>query len=697
MREFVENALDAAEAALELPEIELTVEELDAGSFDDYRRKQLSRSKGASGDGEDDGDEASGAARKRARGADADTGEGDAPAAPRKTGGKSGEQQYYRITCRDNGCGMPHASIPDMLGRVLAGSKYGVRQTRGKFGLGAKMALIWSKKSTGLPIEVKTAHRSRRGTAGAAPRKVSTCVLDIDIYRNVPHVLEHVEKENEEAWLGTRITAVISGAWSTYRARILQYFQQLAVITPYAQFTLHYRNASHGTRGKGDFSFVWKRRSTAVPEPPVEVKHHPSAVNDLLITQLMDVLRRSSSSGSAPPSTTLAAFLTSQFQCIDSACAASVIAAAGDGLTGSTKLDAMTPKHVHDLRVAMDAAEFPAPRGDCLSPAGEYNLRLGVLKELRPDMVATASSPVGVYQGHPFIVEAAVALGGRGPDGLTVHRFANRIPLLFEGGADVATQTAMKRISWSMYKIDPARDKVSVFVSLVSTKIPFKGTGKEYIGDDVEDIRAAVKSCIQACCSQLRVKLLRASSLRAKANRKKLLVKYIPDVCRAVLAHMKSLTAAGVAASSTEVDADALHAAVTSGSDLTAAHALAATRSGALSEGALTGALQHAVDKADLDAALEQAASGATSLVAAAAAGADDAGHGGGSTALLPAWSVTSLADVPLLHGDIFAFRMLPAVSTGLTIAAAAITMTPAPVAAHLDADDEVMDLTSMA
>jgi hypothetical protein len=28
---------------------------------------------------------------------------------------------------------------------VLSGTKYGVRQTRGKFGLGAKMALLWSK------------------------------------------------------------------------------------------------------------------------------------------------------------------------------------------------------------------------------------------------------------------------------------------------------------------------------------------------------------------------------------------------------------------------------------------------------------------------------------------------------------------------------------------------------------------------
>lgn len=41
-----------------------------------------------------------------------------------------------------------------MLGVVLSSSKYGVRQARGKYGMGAKMALIWSKKSTGLPIQV---------------------------------------------------------------------------------------------------------------------------------------------------------------------------------------------------------------------------------------------------------------------------------------------------------------------------------------------------------------------------------------------------------------------------------------------------------------------------------------------------------------------------------------------------------------
>ena len=35
----------------------------------------------------------------------------------------------------------------------------GVKQTRGKFGLGAKMALIWSKMTTGLPFSITSAMR----------------------------------------------------------------------------------------------------------------------------------------------------------------------------------------------------------------------------------------------------------------------------------------------------------------------------------------------------------------------------------------------------------------------------------------------------------------------------------------------------------------------------------------------------------
>lgn len=114
-------------------------------------------------------------------------------------------------------------------------------------------------------------------------------------------------------------------------------------------------------------------------------------------------------------------------------------------------------------------------------------------------MVATCAGSVGAHEGHAFLVEAAVSLGGRDVrPGLNVFRFANRIPLLFEGGSDVISQTALNRINWSAYKINQATDRVGVFVSIVSSKIPFKGAGKEYIADDVEVLRNAVRAAIQA-------------------------------------------------------------------------------------------------------------------------------------------------------------------------------------------------------
>ena len=48
-----------------------------------------------------------------------------------------------------------------MLARVLSGSKYGIQQARGRFGLGAKMALIWSKMTTAGELVAYTAKRGQ--------------------------------------------------------------------------------------------------------------------------------------------------------------------------------------------------------------------------------------------------------------------------------------------------------------------------------------------------------------------------------------------------------------------------------------------------------------------------------------------------------------------------------------------------------
>jgi len=415
---------------------------------------------------------------------------------------------------------MKHEAIPNLFGRVLSGSKYGVRQTRGKFGLGAKMALIWSKKSTNAPIQIKTAHMKKPGEIGS---HCSICVLDIDIYKNCPRVLEHKKQINNEKWIGTEVELIIAGNWTTYKARIVSYLQQLAIITPYAQLELTYQNFAEPQR---DMTIQYDRRSEQMPPPAREVKHHPSSVNNILVQQLLERTEHG----------TLEKFLCKDLAAVSPALSKRLIAELGSGFC-----DSMTPSELNDKKVTKlvqllrKVELFKPPDGSCLSPLGEYNLNLGIRKVLDPDLVATAREKPSAYEGHPFIVEAAVSIGGKDvKEGITVVRFANRIPLLFEAGADVATRVAQSKIRWTNYKIDHKRDRIGVFVSIVSTKIPFKGTGKEYIGDDINEIQVSVKRALQNCCQQLRIHLTKKHALRDIKERRSRLIKYIPDVSRSL-------------------------------------------------------------------------------------------------------------------------------------------------------------------
>ncbi|CAM9108711.1 unnamed protein product, partial [Ectocarpus fasciculatus] len=508
IRELVENSLDASESIGALPHISLTIEEFTEAEFNEHRgmdnrdvvdaglfkasggKKSTSKAAKAlpkpavvAQEGSaDDPQEPSAAA-----GATATILDPKDPKEPKDKKGRSkGDSLYYRVKCKDNGVGMPHDKIPDMLGVVLSSSKYGVRQARGKYGMGAKMALIWSKKSTGLPIQVVSGCSS---DVNDPPSFLTKCVLDIDIYKNRPSVHEHVKLPNPEGWRGTEMTVCVSGNWHTYKSRVLQYLQQLAIITPYAELELEYH--SHANPKK-DLTAVYRRRSEQMPPLAYEVKHHPGSVNNLLVQQLIH--RRCKD---------LVGFLMKDLSSIDRR-AARIIAELGEGFHPKMRPSELTVKMVSRLtQMLRDVKRFKPPDGACLSPAGEYNLRQ--VKE-----------------------------------GVNVYRFANRIPLLFEAGSDVVTRVAMKRINWSMYKVDHKRDKIGVFVSTVSTKIPFKGTSKEYIGDDTEEIKKAVKHALQQCCQQLRTHLLRRNALREQKERKKVLTKasklshYIPDVSRAV-------------------------------------------------------------------------------------------------------------------------------------------------------------------
>ncbi|KAK9840997.1 hypothetical protein WJX81_004968 [Elliptochloris bilobata] len=535
VRELVENSLDAAEDAGKLPEIDITIEEIS--------QKRLNSIRGISNhdrlDEELYQDHETDEAKKKRLAKEAKEleklekamtkkGEGTAAVdakrkeieARRAAAASKATKTFYKITVKDNGTGMPHEDIPGLLGRVLSSTKYGVKQTRGKFGLGAKMALIWSKLSTGLPIEVWSACRKQAF--------VSYYKLDIDIHKNEPNIHAVRQDANLNHWQGSELSVTILGSWQYYRAKVIRYLRMIAVITPYAQFRFAYR--AEDERNSVHFCFV--RRTDKMPAPPTETQHHPASVDLELVKRLL----------AATKAPTLRAFLTREFCNISDVYARRLISEMQAGVDAGTSPRAVSASQATRLHQILHEAKFADPSGSHLSPAGEYNLRLGITKELHPDMVATYQGDARVLDGHAFVVEAAVSVGGRDiKPGINVNRFANRIPLLFEGGSDVITRTAAKRINWASYKINQATDRVGVFVSIVSTKIPYKGAGKEYISDDMEALVGAVKQAIMHCCLQLKSKIARKLVAREQQARRRNLARHVPDAAAAVFRVLRAM------------------------------------------------------------------------------------------------------------------------------------------------------------
>ena len=126
---------------------------------------------------------------------------------------------------------------------------------------------------------------------------------------------------------------------------------------------------------------------------------------------------------------------------------------------------------------------------------------------------------------------------------MNVTRFANRIPLLFEPGADVSKKICDKLINWKSYHMDPVANSIEVFVSIVSTKIPFKGTGKEYIGDNINAIKQRILTCIQSCCRQIKEILGKRKKLGDAKSRRNKLAKYVPDATNAIFGIVETVAA----------------------------------------------------------------------------------------------------------------------------------------------------------
>jgi len=412
------------------------------------------------------------------------------------------ESGVYRLRVEDNGSGVPARHIPAAFGQVLFGSKYKLRQTRGTFGLGGTMAILYGQITTHKPAQV---------ISSTGKSKVYVYKIMVDIQRNRPIILDRKILLNKEGWRGTIVEFSLEGDFVKAMPRILEYLKQTALVNPYANITF--------IDPKGRM-FRFNRATKQMPTPPKETKPHPYGVDVETIQRLIRIT----------PYRNMVDFMRNHFHRVGEVTARRFLDLTGMSTAKTPRK--LKPEEIVRLVHMMKRFDgFMAPDASCLSPLGEELLKTGILKELKPEFIAVRQRPPATYSGHPFIVEAAIAYGGEIPkrNDFVLYRFANKIPLLYDEASDVSWKI-IKAMNWRRYHVMPDTP-IAVLVHLCSTKVPYKTVGKEFIADRPE-VKREILNGIRDAARELQHFLTKQEHVERERKRLSTFSKYLPKIAQ---------------------------------------------------------------------------------------------------------------------------------------------------------------------
>lgn len=426
------------------------------------------------------------------------------------TRGKDGKvQMRYTITVEDNGIGVPQSVIADAFGRVLYSSKYVLKQTRGMYGLGVKAAVLYGQATAGEPVTVESSTRE-----SLYSHQVK---LFIDMKKNQPRIVEESQWKKRGRWGGTRVSITLAGDWSRIRWRVIEYVKRTAIIAPYAEIILETPDGE---------VYYFPRLTRKMPEPPKEAKPHPHGVD---LEQMKMIIRQSDAE-------TLEELLTKEFQSVGAVTARRFLEDVGIDPSMNPKRLLRRESKDTLTRLVDEMKRYPkfrAPRSNYLSPIGEELIKLGLTRMFAPEWVEAVTRSPRAFEGHPFIVEVGMAWGGaiKPSNEPILLRYANKIPLLYEEREDVSWKV-VSRINWRLYDIEfPA--PLVILVHVASTKVPYKGVGKESISD-VPELESEIKNAVQEVARRLKIYLARKRR-EEEARRKAVTIsKYLPEVARSL-------------------------------------------------------------------------------------------------------------------------------------------------------------------
>jgi DNA topoisomerase VI subunit B len=454
------------------------------------------------------------------------------------------------ISCEDNGIGIPSDKIPVAVCSFLTSGKYVEKQQRGLFGVGLKMIAAFSTKDTDHPLRIWSKTREEGSEYYFE--------LRTDIGTNKPIVItKKMQKEdlhfNGES--GFKIEAVLRARLSPItKTKIYDYVSNTSIVNPYAVLVFQ--------TDEGEVTF--DRRTTVMPGPAKEVLPHPA---DMDLQTLKKAI-----ANFMHQKTTLQGVLCNSFQKLSAGKAKEIISKANVAIKTADKYDE------HELINVVNVCKqtrFHAPNTDHLSPIGEQILTAGMtseytivanknendkqihnrlsIKVLKPTLTVY-SSRTCVINNRPTVVECGIAYGGD-ISSFKLFRFANKIPLLYDEGSDVARETvseveinkmgiSKKEVKEQFAGAGNRSDRaveflpIHIFFHICSTKIPYKTAGKESIASEGE-LKRFMKACLAELYRKVSAQIRRELRMKEAESRLRLYKHYIPLIISAICESIK--------------------------------------------------------------------------------------------------------------------------------------------------------------
>jgi DNA topoisomerase-6 subunit B len=411
-----------------------------------------------------------------------------------------------KVAVEDNGPGITPEQVPFVFGKLLYGSRFHqIKQTRGQQGIGISAAVLYGQLTVGHPSMII----SRIGASFPAYR----FLVQVKTESNEPEILER-EEITWDRLHGTRVEIEFRGTLAA-KKRLVDYLRYTSVVNPHARLLVDIEEER----------LTFERVSDDPIQSPVAIKPHPHGIE-------IGQLRRMTTSSDE----SCELFLINNFSRVGKKTACEICHNAK--IDTEKQVTALSPGDLKSLINAMQMVSVPAPpASQCLSPIGEDLIRKGLEKEMQLDFIAARTRPAGVYSGHPFLVEAAFAYGGRlDPEGpAQVVRFANRVPLIYQPGACAIT-SCVTSVNWKSYGLSQQGlpiGPILILVHVASTNVPFTSESKDAIAS-IPEIERDIVLALQELGRDVKTFLSRRDRNRLIEDRARAVCAVIPDLAEKV-------------------------------------------------------------------------------------------------------------------------------------------------------------------